>query len=89
MRRLEATITSQGQVTVPVEVRRALGVEKREKVVFVIGTDGIRLERLPFTLETAFGAVPAIPGVSPDFDREIEEAMEDHADRVVERMRAT
>ena len=86
MRAVDATVTSQGQVTIPVEVRRHLGLTKGTRVTFVIDEDGVRLVPARFTLETALGAVPAIPGMSADFDREIEEAMEDEADRVVGRM---
>jgi hypothetical protein len=41
-----------------------------------------------YTLEEVFGIIPALPGVETgDFDDLIEEAMEDHADWVVDRMR--
>ncbi len=86
MRVVEATITSQGQVTVPAEVRRHLGLAKRGKVTFVIEKDAVRLVPSRYTVETVRGAVAAIPGTSADFDREIEEAMEDEADRVVNRL---
>lgn len=82
---IEATITSQGQVTIPVEVRRHLGLAPRDKVTFRVEADGVRLLPAHYTLESACGAVPALPGVSADFDREIEEAMEDEADRIVGR----
>lgn len=35
-----STITSKGQITIPVEVRRHLKVATREKVAFVLETDG-------------------------------------------------
>ena len=86
MRSMDATVTSQGQITIPVEVRRHLGLTKGTKVTFVIGEDGVCLVPARYTLETAFGSIPGIPGMSADFDREIEEAMEDEADRIVGRM---
>ena len=81
MRSIDATITSQGQVTIPAEVRRILGVSKRDKVTFVIDDDGVRLVPTRFTFESAFGSIPAIPGMSADFDEEIEEAIEAEVDR--------
>ena len=85
MRSVEATVTGQGQVTIPAEVRRFLGISKGERIAFVIDETGVRLVRPRYTFETACGAVPALPGTSADFDREIEEAMADEADRLVDR----
>jgi hypothetical protein len=39
-----------------------------------------------FTLESIFGSVEPLPNQSADLDREIEEAMEDHADEVVRKI---
>jgi AbrB family looped-hinge helix DNA binding protein len=82
VRTIDAKITSQGQVTIPVEVRRHLGLEKGKRVSFVIAEDGVRLEPARFSsIEDVFGSVPAIPGMSEDFDDEIEEAIADELDR--------
>jgi antitoxin PrlF len=86
MRMIEATITSQGQVTIPVEVRRKLGLNKRTRVTFVIDEDRVELVPSRFTIESVFGSIEPLPNQSPDFDREIEEAMSDHADEVVRRL---
>ena len=86
MRVFEATITSQGQVTIPAEVRRTLGLSKREKVSFVIEGNRVELAPARFTLESIFGSVEPLPNQSLDFDREIEEAMQDHADEVVRKL---
>jgi AbrB family looped-hinge helix DNA binding protein len=86
MRAIDATVTSQGQVTIPAEVRRKLGLSKRAKVTFLIVEDRVELVRPHFTLESVFGSVEPLPNQSDDFDREIEEAMEDHADEVVRKM---
>ena len=40
MKEILSTITSKGQVTVPVEVRRHLGVATRSKLAFVLEPDG-------------------------------------------------
>jgi AbrB family looped-hinge helix DNA binding protein len=36
-----ATLTSKGQVTIPVEVRRALGVEAGDRLLFRVREDGV------------------------------------------------
>jgi AbrB family looped-hinge helix DNA binding protein len=83
-----ATVKSEGQVTLPDEVRSKLGIKTGDEVEILVEGDEIRLRRPHFTLETAFGAIPALPGVETgDFDDLIEEAMEQHADWVVDRMR--
>ncbi len=81
MQTIEGRLTSQGQVTVPAAVRRVLGVEPGERLSFIIGDDGVRLEAVQHTFESIAGSVPAIPGMSTDLDDEIEEAMSDEADR--------
>ncbi len=75
MKRIEATITDQGRVTIPVEVRRALGIRGYGQVEFVVDAEGVRLQAPRFTLEEVFGSVESISGTSADFDREIESAM--------------
>jgi antitoxin PrlF len=86
MRAIEATITRQGQVTIPAEVRRKLGLTKREKVTFLIEDDRVEIVPTRFTLESVFGSVDPLPHQSVDFDQEIEEAMEEHADEVVRKL---
>jgi antitoxin PrlF len=80
-----ATLTEGGQVTVPVEVRRVLGIKPREKVAFTIEGDQVRLAPATFTLESAYGSVK--PHYTPeDFGTMIAEAMDGHADEVVGEM---
>ena len=40
VKEIVSTITSKGQVTIPAEVRRHLGVGQGDKLSFVIGDDG-------------------------------------------------
>ncbi len=74
MKDIVSTITRKGQVTVPAEVRRHLGIGTPDKVVFVIEGEDVRLKPVAFTLDTVFGSIPARPGTSADFEQEIEEA---------------
>jgi AbrB family looped-hinge helix DNA binding protein len=71
-----ATVTRQGQVTVPAPLRRLLGVDGGGRVRFVVDAAGVRLEAEP-SIADLFGVFPALPDASEDFDREIEEAISD------------
>ncbi|HEY7034682.1 MAG TPA: AbrB/MazE/SpoVT family DNA-binding domain-containing protein [Thermomicrobiales bacterium] len=83
-----ATAKNEGEVTLPNEVRSKLGIKTGDEIEITVEGDEIRLRRPRFTLETAFGAIPTLPGVETgDFDDLIEEAMEQHADWVGDRMR--
>lgn len=85
MRELVSTISSKGQVTLPIDVRRKLGVGTADKVAFVLTDDGtIELRPVRFTLESVIGSLPALPNESIDLEREVAEAVEEQA---AERMR--
>jgi len=67
MNEIITTITQRGQVTIPVEVRRTLGLKPRGKVAFTIEGNQVRLAPATFTLESAYGSVK--PSQKPeDFD---------------------
>ncbi len=67
MKEITTTITQRGQVTIPAEVRRTLGLKPRDKVTFSIEGNEVRLLPASFTLESAFGSVK--PSKKPeDFD---------------------
>ena len=68
MKEIIATTTQRSQVTIPVEVRRLLGLKPRDKVAFTIEDGGeVRLAVPSFTLESAYGSVR--PSRKPeDFD---------------------
>ena len=57
MKRIASTVTQRGQVTLPAEVRRLLGVKAKDKVIFSIEDGEVRVLPMEFTLETAFGSV--------------------------------
>ena len=63
MREVSATITRQGQVTVPAEVRRSLGLSTPAKVVFVLTDDGEVHLRVPryIDLDSLQGAAGSLP----------------------------
>lgn len=53
-----AKVTSKGQVTIPVRVRRALDIESGDDVVFALEPDGARLRKRT-RLTDLYGALPA------------------------------
>ncbi|MBI4494408.1 MAG: AbrB/MazE/SpoVT family DNA-binding domain-containing protein [Chloroflexi bacterium] len=79
-REIVATITKRGQVTIPAEVQRLLGVRPRDKVAFAIAQGQVRLVPARFTLESVAGSVePATR--TEDLEAFISEAKEAHAAR--------
>lgn len=57
---LKAKVTSKGQLTIPKEVRRALGVREGDSLVFDVGDDGeevrVRVARKPVSFADYAGA---------------------------------
>lgn len=81
-----AKISRKNQITVPAEVRRHLGVGPSDKIAFVFTERGtVEVQNPQSDLESIFGSIPAIPGTSLDFEREIEEATAEEAQRVMQR----
>ncbi|MGH2531865.1 MAG: AbrB/MazE/SpoVT family DNA-binding domain-containing protein [Thermomicrobiales bacterium] len=87
MHEIVSTISSKGQVTIPVEIRRHLGIGAADKIAFVVQDEGtVELRPARFTLESVLNSIDALPNESVDLDREIAEAMEEEAHRRVQRM---
>jgi AbrB family looped-hinge helix DNA binding protein len=42
---VESAVTSKGQITIPVEVRRAMGLQPQDRVVFTVMPDGTTVMR--------------------------------------------
>ncbi len=57
MKETLATITAKGQVTIPAEIRRALGLKPRDKIAFIFNQGEVKLEPSSSTLRSGFGAV--------------------------------
>jgi AbrB family looped-hinge helix DNA binding protein len=86
MKEITASITQRGQVTIPAEVRKVLGVKPREKVTFRIEADEVRLVPAAFTIETAYGSVTPLKKPE-DFDEITRSVKEERATRTVRKMR--
>lgn len=72
------SVTSKGQVTIPIEIRERLGIRPRDKVRFVIDEDVVRIER-ELTLDDVFRSVPALK--KPLSDRDIDGIIQDERAR--------
>jgi len=71
-----ATITSKGQVTIPVDIRRACGLEPGVKVDFVYQPDHrqiIMMPRRKLTLQDLAGSITTKPEPEDAFDRALVE----------------
>lgn len=76
MYELVTTMTQRGQITVPVEVRRLLGLKPRDKVAFAIEDGTVRLVPVALTFEAAYGSVEPHDG---SFDEQIRAAKQERA----------
>lgn len=63
MKEVVATMTSKGQVTVPAEVRRRMGLQAGDRVIFVLGEGGDVALRVPHYPDVAsvLGAAGSLP----------------------------
>jgi len=73
-RTLETTVTQKGQVTIPLQVREALGIKARDKVRFELEGDTVRLRRAPSRILAGYGSV--IPRHRPEDFRAVRAEVE-------------
>jgi antitoxin PrlF len=74
MREIISTITTKGQVTIPVEIRRLLGVGPQDKIAFVVENDQVHLLPRGSVAQRTAGALKSEqPALSPDQEREAAE----------------
>ncbi len=78
-------VTRKGQVTLPVEIRRRLGLKEGDKVAFVEDEQGIQVVRPESVVARTAGMLKSdLPVVSADEERQAVEQV--IADEVVSRM---
>ena len=53
-------MTQKGQVTIPVEIRSRLGLKPRDKVVFELEADAVRLRLADSKVRRHYGVVPPL-----------------------------
>jgi antitoxin PrlF len=67
-------VTRKGQVTIPAEIRKALGIKEGDKVAFVVEDNQVKLTRKGSIVEQTAGALKSdIPALSPQEEREATE----------------
>jgi AbrB family looped-hinge helix DNA binding protein len=67
-------VTRKGQVTIPADIRRALGIKEGDKVAFVLEDDQVKLTRKGSIVEQTAGALKSdIPALSLREEREATE----------------
>jgi AbrB family looped-hinge helix DNA binding protein len=57
---LVSTLTQKGQVTIPVQIRRLLGLMPKAKVAFLQKKDGVHIAIPRYTLATIKGSIPSL-----------------------------
>ena len=58
---LVSSVSPKGQITVPVEIRRLLGIKPKDKITFRVDGTRVEIAAGPVTLDESFMAVPALP----------------------------
>ena len=67
-------VTRKGQVTIPADIRRALGIKEGDKVAFVLEGDQVKLTRKGSVVEQTAGALKSdIPALSLREERDAAE----------------
>jgi len=84
--RLSSTLTSKGQVTIPVEIRRYLRLAPQDRITFVIEGGQVRIVPAESVVARTAGALQS-PRPSETAEQLRESAEESIAADVVERMR--
>lgn len=82
------TITIKGQVTIPAEVRKAIGVKPNSQVTVRLQEGKVVIEPVAMTLEEAFASVKPVKSVSEDYKVIRDVAIEEHVERVINKMRS-
>lgn len=76
------TMSSKGQVTVPAEARKALGIEPQDRFIFRLVDGKLEITPLPMTFAQLRGSIPAL--ATPLDDEEMMRiAQEDRLDEMI------
>jgi AbrB family looped-hinge helix DNA binding protein len=79
------SVTSKGQITLPVEVQRRLGIRPHDKVSLAIDTETNQVQLRPaaFTLDAVFGSVTPATGTE-ELSRTNRQIWNERADQELE-----
>jgi AbrB family looped-hinge helix DNA binding protein len=59
MREFEATVTGKGQITIPKEIRRIMGLHPHDRVSFELEGESVKIRRVSSKLMQGYGAITA------------------------------
>src|SRR5436190_13449122 len=79
------TVTVKGQVTIPAEVRAAIGVKPNSQVTVRLQAGKVVIEPVAMTLEEAFASVKPLQPVR-DYKAIRDAAIEEHVEKVISEM---
>ncbi|MBI2323121.1 MAG: AbrB/MazE/SpoVT family DNA-binding domain-containing protein [Chloroflexi bacterium] len=60
MKEVLSSVSPKGQVTLPVEIRRALGIKPKDKVAFRLERGKVEITTVPSPLQESYQAIPAL-----------------------------
>jgi AbrB family looped-hinge helix DNA binding protein len=75
MKELYSSVSPKGQITIPAEIRRLLGVKPRDRVRFEVVAGNVRIAPAPSALDELYQSVPALTPPHPW--KEIKEIVRD------------
>jgi AbrB family looped-hinge helix DNA binding protein len=79
---MRSSVSPKGQVTIPIELRRMLGLKPKDKVAFTVENGHVRISRA-LTLDDLYMSVPALK--TPMTDKEMTDLMwEEHIRHVAQ-----
>jgi AbrB family looped-hinge helix DNA binding protein len=81
MEQMYSSVSSKGQITVPLKIRRMLGLRAKDQVRFRVVGDQVVLTRVESKIAKHAQSIPALTE-SMDVDEAIAIAMEEHAEHV-------
>ena len=55
-----SSVSPKGQITLPIEIRKKLGIKPKDKVTFTIEDGSVRVQPLGSQLTEGFASVPAL-----------------------------
>ncbi len=86
IRRYSGSVSPKGQITLPIEMRRELNIEPRDRVNIELVDGQIRVVPEVSSLESVFASIPALPFTFEDGDLECI-AKDERAAALVAKMR--
>ena len=78
---LESSVSPKGQVTIPAEIRRLLGVRPKDRVRFEVEDGRVRLRPVPSALDELYRSLPGLK-TSRTWEEIEEIAHDDRAERL-------